>query len=571
MKSLQSQSASTDWRSLAGFAVVATLLAAAPTAQTEEPPVFALTNARIVTVSGAAIDKGTVILRNGIIEAVGSNISIPGDARQLDATGLTVYPGLIDALSDAGIEEARSQSTGAGRAAATPSQPVQQPQVPQQPQQSAPVTSPSERPTLSPYIQAADILNPSSRKIESMRAAGITTALVAPTRGIFPGQSALVNLAGSGAGTMVLKSPVALHISLQSGGGFRGDYPGSLMGMFAFVKQTFLDAQHYENAWNIYQAHPGARRPEYSRSLQALQPALKRQLPVVLPARTPAEVQRALDLAASFNLNLILSGAADTGKIAPVLKEKQIPVLLSLKFPERDADADPEQEETLEVLRARVEAPATAAALAKAGVRFAFQSGDMTNPRDFIQNAAKTIEAGLDRDIALRALTLTPAEIFGVAERVGSIEKGKTANLVVTTGDIFDSRSRVKFVFVDGNKFDIPEPERTRPAGAPATGPASVSGNWALKVESPQGPVEITLKLTQSGRNLTGKIDSPHGVADLSEGEITGPSVKFKATLNQPEGNLVAWFSGAIQGDSITGSIDAGPMGKMNFTGSRIP
>jgi imidazolonepropionase-like amidohydrolase len=569
MKPLQTQSGSAGWRCLAAFAA---LLAAVPPAQTEEPPVFALTNARIVTVSGIAIAKGTIILRNGIIEAVGSNISIPGDARQLDATGLTVYPGLIDALSDAGVEETRSQATAATRTAATPSLQVQQPQVPQQTQQSAPAASPSERQTLSPYVQAADILNPSSRKIESMRAAGITTALVAPTRGIFPGQSALVNLAGSNAGSMVLKSPVALHISLQSGGGFRNDYPGSLMGMFAYVKQAFLDAQHYENAWTIYEAYPGARRPEYSRSLQALQPALKRRLPVVLPARTPAEVQRALDMAASFNLNLILSGAADTGKIAPVLKEKQIPVLLSLKFPERDAEGDPEQEETLEVLRARVEAPATAAALAKAGVRFAFQSGDMTNPRDFIQNAAKTIEAGLDRDIALRALTLTPAEIFGVADRVGSIDKGKTANLVVTTGDIFDPRSRVRYVFVDGQKFDIPEPERIpRPADATATGPASVSGNWILKVESPQGPVELTLKLIQSGRSLTGKLDSPHGVAELSEGEITGPSVKFKATLNQPEGNLVAWFSGTIQGDSITGSIDAGALGKMPFTGSRIP
>jgi hypothetical protein len=345
------------------------------------------------------------------------------------------------------------------------------------------------------------------------------------------------------------------------------------MGMFAYVKQTFLDAQHYDNAWSVYQAHPGARRPEYSRSLQALQPALKRQLPVVLPARTPAEVQRALDLAASFNLNLILSGAGDTGKIAPVLKEKQIPVLLSLKFPERDADGDPEQEETLEVLRARVEAPATAAALARAGVRFAFQSGDMADPRDFIQNAAKTIDAGLDRDIALRALTLTPAEIFGVADRVGSIEKGKTANLVITTGDIFDSRSRVKFVFVDGKKFDIPEPERsTRPTDTTATAPASVSGNWTLKIESPHGPVQIILKLAQSGHTVTGNLDTPRGVADLSEGEIAGASVKFRATLKLPDGeDLVASFSGTIQGDSITGSIDAGPMGKMNFTGSRIP
>ncbi|MGH8245747.1 MAG: amidohydrolase family protein, partial [Gammaproteobacteria bacterium] len=425
---MRSQQSATNWRSVVGFAVVATLLAAAPSAQTEEPPVFALTNARIIPVSGAAIEKGTVVLRNGIIEAVGSGVSIPGDARVFDASGLTIYPGFIDALSDAGIEETRSQPATAARGGIPAFLQQQQPQPQQQQQQqSGSATSPDERRGLTPYLQAADILYPAARKIESARSAGITTALVAPNRGIFPGQSSLVNLAGAAVGNMVLKSPVALHISLQGGGGFRGEYPGSLMGIFAHVKQTLLDAQHYETAWGIYQAQPGARRPEYSRSLHALQPALKRQIPVVLPARTPAEVQRALDLAAAFNLNLILSGGAEAGKIASLLKERNVPVLLTLKFPEREADADPEQEETLEVLRARVEAPATAAVLARAGVRFAFQSGDMANPTDFVQNASKTIEAGLDKDLALRALTLTPAEIFGVADRLGSIEKGKTA------------------------------------------------------------------------------------------------------------------------------------------------
>jgi imidazolonepropionase-like amidohydrolase len=264
---------------------------------------------------------------------------------------------------------------------------------------------------------------------------------------------------------MVVKTPVALHIGLQTAGGFGGggSYPGSLMGVLAFVKQTLLDAQHYDAAWSTYSANRGAVRPEYSRALEALEPVIKQQLSVVLPGDTPAEIDRVLRLAEALQLRMILSGGAEAAPRAALLKEKRIPVLLSAKYPERDRDADPEEQEELAVLRRRMEAPATAAALQRAGVTFAFQSGDMTSPRDFVHNVARSIEAGLERQAALRALTLAPAEIFGVADRIGSIEKGKAANLVVATGDIFDARTRVKQVFIDGRKFDIPEEETPRP------------------------------------------------------------------------------------------------------------
>jgi imidazolonepropionase-like amidohydrolase len=239
------------------------------------------------------------------------------------------------------------------------------------------------------------------------------------------------------------------------------------MGVLAFVKQKLLDAQHYEKAWGIYNANRGAERPEYERALDALQPVVKRQMPVVLPGDTPAEIERSINLAGSFKLQLILNGGLAAAKASALLKENKVPVLLSVKFPERDREADPEAEEELQVLRRRVEAPANAAALARAGVQFAFQSGDMANPRDFIRNIVRSIEHGLDKDIALRALTLTPAEIFGVSDRFGSLEKGKTANLLVATGDLFDSRTRVKHVFIDGVKFDITEPEPSRSRETP--------------------------------------------------------------------------------------------------------
>ncbi len=457
-------------RRLTALACITFLIAvSAQVVKTEEPLVFAITNARIIPVVGAPIEKGTVVIRRGIIEAVGANVVVPGDARVLDATGLTVYPGLIDAFSDIGLEEPT-----AARGAA-PAAPTQLPgRGAQQPQQT-PTVPPDERQGLTPYRRAFEEINPVNRKIESARAVGITTTAVMPRRGFFPGQGSLVNLSGPEVGPMVIKPATSFFINTAGrgggGGGGGGNYPGSLMGILAFVKQILLQADQYAVAWNTYRANPGTERPEYSRALEALQPVLKREMPVILPANSPQEIQRALDLADGFKLNVMLVGCAEGGNMATALKSRNIPVLLAVKYPERPASTDPDFREELATLRRRVEAPANAAALAKAGVRFALVSDDMANPRDFINNIGRAIEAGLDKDVALRALTLTPAEILGVADRLGTIEKNKTANLVLATGDIFDQKTRIKHAFVDGRKFDIteqtPAPSGTTGRGGP--------------------------------------------------------------------------------------------------------
>ena len=442
----------------------------------EEPPVFAITNAKVVPVSARTIERGTVVIRSGIIEAVGADVTIPGDARVIDAAGLVLYPGLIDAFTDTGLEEAQpaAQTPEPSRVRGTPG-----PAAPQQ----QPGLSPDELQGVTPYRQAADLLDPNSKKIGSARAAGITTALVAPRGGIFTGQCSLVDLRGGEAGGMILRTPVAFNIDLVSRRGFGRGYPSSPMGVFALVKQTLLDAQRYSTVWSIYNATPGAGRPDYNRALEALQPLVRQQMPAIFPADSPAEIQRVLDLAAAFKLSLILSGGTESGKIASILRERNVPVLLSVRYPEREKDADPEAKEELNVLRRRVEAPGCAAALARAGVKFAFQSGDMSNPKDFIRNVARAVEAGLDADQAVRALTLSPAEIFGIADRIGSIEKNKTANLILTTGDLFKADTRVKYAFVDGRKFDIAEPDTRHERDAGTSGPPD-PGNSRGQYES---------------------------------------------------------------------------------------
>ncbi len=556
---------------VSGFSIA--LLATALTVRTEEPPVFAITNANIIPSAGQVINGATIVVRRGLIESVGTGVTIPPDARVVDATGLTVYPGFIDALSDIGLEEAAPERA----AAAAPATPARGRGAQPQPAQQQPS---DERQGLTPYRQAFEVINPANSKIASARAAGITTTMVMPRRGFFPGQSTLVNLSGSETGQMVLKTPVAFAINTagRGGGGGGGGYPGSLMGIFSFVKQTLLDAGHYATAWNIYRNNPGSERPQYSRALEALQPALTRELPVVMQANTPVEIQRALDLADTFKLNLVLAGAAESGKIASVLRDRKIPVLLAVKFPERPTSTDPDAREELDSLRRRVEAPGTAAALSKAGVRFAFISDDIANPTDFIRNVGRAVGAGLDKNDALRALTTTPAEILGVSDRLGTIERNKTANLILTTGDIFETGTRVKFVFVDGQKFDIPEPAPA-PAGGSGRqgGPGGAAeavvaaGRWALTMNTPQGSMESTLTLQQNGSSLTGVIASQMGSMDISQGTITGNRFSFTISFDTANGSMVITFSGIIQGTRMTGTMNTGQMGTMDFVGTKLP
>jgi len=305
-----------------------------------------------------------------------------------------------------------------------------------------------------------DVIRPGGNEMEASRNTGITTALTLPRAGIWMGQSALINLAGETPQQMIVRSPVAMHVGftpLRTGG-----YPGSLLGVFSTLRQMMLDAQRYRDSMQIYERAPrGTRRPDTDRSLAALVPVIEGRIPVVMLANSEREISRALDLADEFKLRLIIAGGREADHVADRLAKQKVPVLLSLNLPKRTTAAIPEADpETMRVLRERVEAQQTAGKLAKAGVRFAFQSGSLTNMSDLLANAGKTIENGLSTTDALRAFTIWPAEILGVQNQLGSIEAGKIANLTVVRGDLFEKNSRVTQVFIDGRLFEVkPAPE----------------------------------------------------------------------------------------------------------------
>ncbi len=428
----------------------------------ETPSVLAIRNARIVTVSGPAIAKGTVVVRNGLIEAVGANVTPPADAWVIEGEGLTVYPGLVDALSTIGIPQpaAAAGATG-GRGGGPPAAPAP---IPLPAVAGATVATGGAGPNNQSWIKAADQIQATDRRIAAARSAGFTTAITFPTRGLVAGQGAAINLAGDSVGKMIVQSPVGMYLSLGrggfGGGGGGGGYPGSLMGVFAYIRQTYLDAEHYREAKEMYARNArGMQRPEYNRELEGVLEARR----VLLPANSAVQIARVLKFGAELNRGVVLYEAQEAFRddSAALIKKAGVPVLVNLRWPERQRDGDPEQTEALRVLEMRDKAPSTPAVLAKAGVRFALYPGQIDNAAGVARYVRRAMEAGLTADAAVRALTLSPAEIFGVADRLGSVETGKIANLLVTDGDLFNEKTRVRHILVDGVKF---EPAAETPA-----------------------------------------------------------------------------------------------------------
>src|SRR6185436_6356573 len=325
------------------------------------------------------------------------NISAPPDARIIDGTGLTVYPGLIDAYTNIALPEAApAPSPGGGGGGAFLLLQAQARPSPGGPNSTQPAG-------LQPEVMVEDVIRSSGNEIDASRNIGITTALTAPRSGIWMGQSALINLAGETPQQMIVRSPVAMHVSftpLRTGG-----YPGSLMGVFSTLRQMMLDAQRYRDSLQIYERAPrGTRRPDTDRSLEALVPVIEGRMPVVTLANSEREIARALDLANEFKLRLIIAGGRESDRVADRLAKQNVPVLLSLNLPRRTTAASPEADpEPMRVLRERVEAQETAGKLVRAGVRFAFESGSLGNISDLMVNAGRVIENGLSTTDALKA------------------------------------------------------------------------------------------------------------------------------------------------------------------------
>jgi imidazolonepropionase-like amidohydrolase len=532
---------------------------------------WALTNARIETVTKGTIEKGTIVIRDGIIEAVGANVTPPSDARVVDLTGRTVYPGFIDLTSSMGLPnppapQGRFGGGGGGGEGGGPN-----------------AGAPARNVGLEPGRVIANEVAPAVADIRASRDAGITTALVAPSRGAFRGLSALIPMRDDSSSRYVVKAPVALHMGYQ---GVAGRYPGTLLGVIAYERQQFYDAQRHGILMDRYKAgQRGVPRPSYDADLDALVPVVRGQMPAFFAASNENEIRRAIDIAKEFDLKLTIVGATEGFRALDVLKGAR-PVVVSVDFPQavevtgwayRGAQRRELNDSATRDAAIRKILEANAATLNRAGVRFALAPGAL-KPNDFIANVHKAIAAGLPREVAVEALTIRAAEIAGVADQLGSIEQGKIADLVVSDGPPLADNARIRTVFVDGIDYDVAPPA---PAGRNAQRAGSgrgaggemaqVAGTWTLTVNGPQGAVTSTLTMTQTGDALDGQMISQFGNAAISDGRVNGRTVSWIASFQISGERTTVNFEGEVDGNRMTGRARTGESGTMTFTAERKP
>lgn len=443
-------------RSAAALGLLALLIGPAAG---EAPPVYAITGARVVTVSGPVYDPGVLVMRNGVIEAVGPAVAIPADATVIGASGHTVYPGLIDMGTSAGID-------------------VPAPAVPKEARTRLEVERWKRQVLLRPDVEAARFIRADPADLVKLAAYGITSVLAVPGGGAVAGRSSLLNvttaddepqignIADLRTARLVVRTPVFLHTRFPEAPAGDG-YPDSLMGVMAFVRQAFLDAGYAQAERARQQKTSGMMSAmPYDPVLEAVWPALGGKLPVVFDADEAHQIRRALAFAREFAFDTIVAGGVEADRVTDDLKARKARVILSVNYPTRPKRLAPEEEEAISILRRRASAPGVAAALEKAGVPFAFASSGLKDMAAFVKNVGRAVKAGLSDEAAIRALTLGAATMAGAADRLGSLEKGRIANVIVTKGGLFDDSMAVAHVFVAGRPVVIepPAPLGERPA-----------------------------------------------------------------------------------------------------------
>jgi imidazolonepropionase-like amidohydrolase len=412
-------------------------LAFAPTAFSQSQPAstYAITHAKIFTLVGASIDDGTLVIRDGKIAAVGANVVVPAGAQVIDAKGLQVYPGLFDPVTQMGLSEI--SAVGA-------------------------TVDTTETGAINPDVVAAEAILPSSEHIPVTRASGITEVVAAPSSGRFDsarsssllgGQASAIHLAGWNIGDMLIKKSVAMVLdwpkivteSMDFSTFTRKDKPFK-EAKDEYDKQVIELTEWLERTrhYALAMGHGGPADYQRDLKLEALVPVTRGELPVLVFAERAREIRAAVEFCDQQKLRMILAGGSEAYKVKDLLRSKGIPVILrpTLTAP---LDEDDPYDRLL----------TQPAELASAGVKFAFGSFDNSFARRLGQQAANAVAYGLPYDEALKAVTLYPAQIFGLADQVGTLETGKIANVIVTTGDPLELTTDVKFLFIKGQQTSL--------------------------------------------------------------------------------------------------------------------
>jgi imidazolonepropionase-like amidohydrolase len=457
---------------LAAVAVPVAFATAAAQANTPTAPPasradYALTNVRIVVSPGKVIERGTVLTRDGRISAVGANVNIPAGTVKMDLTGSTVYAGLIDAATSIGLPsparalpatptaDAAAAGRG-GRAAGAGGRGVPVAG------RGAPPAPPVVLPEVDASAEAADMFSPTEDQLKSFRAGGVTTVGLVFDGGIFPGRVGVAMTGEKSAGPLTLKVDAGQEVAFGTKRG--GVYPATGIGVIAYIRQAFLDAQYESRVDKAFKAGIPGGRPASDPFRRALMPAATNEMSSWFVASTERQITRVGEIAKEMGLKgPVVVGTQEGWRVIPALKSANATAIVSLQWPSADSITG---REFLAVGMGKtgVAPPATAAeiaevhanaaALTKAGVPVVLSSFGGGSGNDFRDRIRQTIAAGMSADDALRAATVTPAAVLGITAAVGTIEVGKLANLLVVDGnDLFAATNPIKHVFIAGRLY----------------------------------------------------------------------------------------------------------------------
>jgi imidazolonepropionase-like amidohydrolase len=486
----------------------------------------ALVSARVVTAPGQSMDNATIVIRDGLIVSVARNQAPPAGARVWDASGHTVYPGFIDAHADLGMDE-----------------------VPE----GGDVGPTHWNPQVRAWFSTTDNLQDDEDRRQALRSQGFGTSLVVPKQGIFRGTASVVNLGDAGVRDRILRPDVAQSIGFQRSFELGGRYPNSAMGTIALMRQTFMDADWYERAWQAYEA--GGRSflpPETSAALEALESAAEGAQPVIFETGSEEEYLRSQILADEFGLTAWYRGSGQEYRIIDVLEESDAPLFVPLDFPDAPDVDDPESalNASLAELRHWYLAPTSPGRLADAGIEFAITTDGLTSVGDFLPNLRTAVARGLSTDDALAALTTTPARWLGIEGTHGTIAEGKVANLVVAEGDLFTQEADIRDVWVHGVAYGVTRPAQIDPRGT-----------WMIASDDQWG--------FQAQLTLEGTLNRLSGYIDVAPGPNVDEGVRIdlaSASVVTETGRVEVRFSGEDLGFEGTALL-AGSISGEDFYG----
>ena len=447
------------------------------------PAVHALVGGKVMIKPGEMIDPATIVIRNGLIQAVAKDLDAPPDARVLDMKGLTIYPGLIDPFLS--LKSPSPTVSTEGTEPALTAGGINFYGVPGQERDQGNPGPGYELAPMTPERRVASTYAPDDKSLEALREIGFTAGNVVPEKGILRGTSAFVVLSDSGPNEAVLKPDVFQHIAFDTTSAREGAYPRSLMGVIAAARQSFFDAQHYRLDQADYRQHPEKRkRPPFNPALEALAPVLDKKLPVVFEPGSALMVDRAARLAREFSLDFLVRASGQEWRQPLLAQSAAVPFIVPLNFLE--ISKLPEEDDwsavSLDQLRAWDWAPENPALLRRQGLEIALTTYGLSEKKNFRKNLRAALDRGLSETDALAALTVIPARLCGVEKSLGTIETGKIANLtIVEGGTYFNPEAKVREVWIDGRLY---------PVKPPASGPAKGAAENKPGGESPAKQVE---------------------------------------------------------------------------------